>query len=159
MGRHEYDTPTVAFRSPRAVALLHPFQLPLVLGLVVLATVFTVWPAALSHVPISFETRGIVHHIWHYTMFAGALLATYGMVAISRRRLQIELAGLALVIGALAMNLVARISEWAIGPEDEAPNGLGLMLRIVVIVGLLVRAYTIAREPTVQVPTRLNEGR
>jgi hypothetical protein len=166
MTRHEYDIPivrgTFSIRSPRAVALLHPFQLPLVLGLAALAVVFTIWPAALNHTPISFETRGVIHHVWHYSLLAGAVIATVGMFVTHRRRLQIELSGLFLLTGAIVMNLVAVIAQASTIPPtgEEAPSGLGMALRAVVIAGLLVRTYTVVREPTVQIPSiRPNEGR
>ncbi len=162
--RHEYDIPVirgaVSFRSPRAVALLLPFQLPLVLTLAALSVVFTVAPETLDHTPISFETRGVVHHVWHYTLLAGSLLATVGMFVVHRRRLQIELSGLCLLTGALAMNLMVLIAEAMTTVADEAPTGLGMALRAAVIIGLLIRAYTVAREPTVQIPSTLtDEGR
>ncbi len=151
---------TFTVRSPRAVTLLHPFQLPLVLALAVLSVVFTVSPETLDHTPISFETRGVVHHIWHYTLLVGSLLATVGMFVAHRRRLQIELSGLFLLTGALAMNLVASIAEATTTVADGSPTGLGMALRAGVIIGLLIRAYTVAREPTVQMPnTQTNEGR
>ncbi len=163
MTRHEYDIPivrgTLSIRSPRAVALLHPFQLPLVLGLAAVSVVFTIWPEALNHTPISFEIRGVVHHVWHYSMLTGSLLATVGMFVTHRRRLQIELSGLALLTGALTMNLVALITEAATTAIGEIPGGLGMALRAVIIAGLLVRAYIIAREPTVEIPTLPIEGR
>lgn len=165
MTRHEHDIPVVrgsfSVRSPRAVALLHPFQLPLVFALAVLSVVFTVAPETLNHTPISFETRGVVHHIWHYyILLPGALLATVGMFVTHRRRLQVELSGLSLLAGALAMNLVAVIAEAVNTPAEEASSGLGMALRAAVVVGLLARAYTVAREPTVAIPGTLpNERR
>lgn len=165
MTRHEYEIPVVrgtfSIRSPRAVALLHPFQLPLVFALAVLSIVFTVAPETLEHSPVSFETRGVVHHVWHYSMLAGSLLAIVGMFVVHRRRLQIELSGLFLLIGALTLNLMALIAEASsVVPGDEAPSGLGMALRAGVITGLLIRAYIVAREPTVQIPSTLtNEGR
>lgn len=152
----------LSIRSPRAVAILHPFQLPLVLVLAVLSIAFTIAPETLNHTPISFETRGIIHHVWHYTLLGGALLALVGMFAAARRRLQIELSGLFLLAAALTMNLVGlfTVSAATATTGDEPPSGLGMALRVGVIVGLLVRAYTVAREPTVQIPgTQINEGR
>ncbi len=165
MNRHEYDIPiirsTVSIRSPRAVTLLQPVLVPTVLLLLVLSVVFTIWPEALNHTPISFETRGFVHHAWHYTLFAGSLLTTIGLFVNHRRRLQIELSGLCLLVGALTMNAVALIADSTNLTPDEAPfSGLGMALRVGLIVGLLIRAYTVAIEPTVQVPSiRPNEGR
>ncbi len=157
MNRHEYEIPVVkatfSLRSPRAVALLHPFQLPLVLILAGLSIVFTIWPEALNHNPISFENRGIIHHVWHYTLLTGALLSTAGLFMVHSRRLQLELVGLCLLTGALVMNLVAVIAEAeSVIISSETPSGLGMALRFGVITGLIIRLYIVAFEPTVEIP-------
>ncbi len=129
--------------------LLYPLQFPLVLALFLVSAVFTAWPEALEHSPISFETRGFVHHIWHYTLLVGAALVLVGMLWNNRRRLQVELSGLFLLIGAMGMNFLAVAT--ASGPE--APNGLTIAVRFGVIAGLVLRAWIIISEPVVEIGT------
>ncbi len=161
MTQHEYDIPiirgTFSIRSPRAVALLQPVLVPIILATLVVSIVFTIAPETLNHSPISFENRGIIHHIWHYALLAGSLLATAGLFVVHRRRLQIELSGLCLLIGVFTMNLVALISG-SFDPTEDPPSGFGMAIRAGIIVGFLIRAYTLVREPTVQIPgTKTNK--
>lgn len=147
----EHDVPllhtTFTLRNPRNVLLLQPFQLFLVLALATVAVVFTIWPEALDHSPVSFERRGLVHHVWHYSLLAGSVVTLAGMLSAGPRRLRIEFTGLCLLVGVLGVNLVACLAD-----ASEATNmipGLDVALRAAVISGLAVRAYIIAAEPTV----------
>jgi len=140
----------ITIRSPRDVIVLHPFQVPLVLCLFVLTVVFTGWPDALQHTPIGgFETQGPIHHIWHYALMFGSLLILVGMFWTSTRRLTVELAGVFILMGGLAMNLVAVVGLALDPGNNEEPSGLGMALRSGVILGLGVRAYIIIRDVTV----------
>ncbi len=138
-------------RSPRAVMVLMPFQLPIVLAIFAVSIVFTIWPDALQHTPISFETQGLIHHIWHYSLMLGSLLVLIGLFWTSPKRLTVELIGLFVLMGALVMNMIALVA-FAFSPADgEDPSGLGMAIRIGVIVGLGVRAYIVIREPIVNI--------
>lgn len=139
-----------SIRSPRSVALLNPYQLPIVTSLLVVSLVFTFWPEVLEHSPLSFETLGIVHHLWHYALLLGSALTLYGMLSVRRRRLKAELIGLITLIGCLAINVTAMVAD-ALGdaPNDASLTGLGLAVRVGILLGFLVRAYIVATEPTV----------
>ncbi len=181
----DHDIPvvhhTISIRSPRAVLLLNP-TLPIVLSLLFVSVVFTIWPEALDHSPISFERRGIVHHVWHYSLLAGSLLALVGMFATFRRRLQLELAGTFLLVGSLTINLIAMVNELEpaetflpVGaftinliamvdesghPVGDPPSGLGMAIRAGVILMLAIRTYILIAEPTIEISaTEINEGR
>lgn len=137
----------LSLRNPRDVLLLNPFQLPLVVGLLTAAVVFTFWPAALDHAPVSFERRGVVHHIWHYALLAGAATTLAGMLSAGTRRLRTELVGLCVLIGAMGINLLAVIADAV--AAGQAVSGFTVAVRASVIVGLLARAYIVTVEPTV----------
>lgn len=149
MTSRDHDVPllhgTFTIRSPRSVILLQPFQLSLALALAAVSVVFTIWPQVLDHSPVSFERRGIVHHVWHYMLLAGSLVTLGGMFSAGRRRLRVELVGLCLLVGALGVNLVAVIAD----PHASNVSGLGVALRSAAILGLSVRAFIVATEPTV----------
>lgn len=147
---------TISFNSPRSVLLLNPV-VPLVVSVFLIAVVFTIWPEALEHAPISFERRGVIHHIWHYSLLGGSILALYGMFSANLRRLQFEFVGLLMLTTALAMNLVAQVATLidegsAAGGEAAGVTGLGLALRAGVIVTLALRTAVLYFEPIVQVP-------
>lgn len=140
----------------RGVVLLRPMQFPLVVALLAVSVVFTIWPDALQHTPITFETQGLIHHIWHYSLLVGSVLCLVGMLWTNPRwQLPVELSGLCLLMGALMVNLIAlsslasSLSESPSGGDE--PSGLGLALRVGVILGLAIRAYIIVSEPNVTV--------
>ncbi len=125
--------------------LLRPFEFPLVVVLCALAVVFTVAPEALDHAPISFETRGVIHHIWHYGLMAGSLLTLAGLLS---GRDKIEFAGLLVLIVVIAENLIAVVSDT--GPV----LGLTIAYRSALLTGLAIRAYTLIRRPVIEVRGR-----
>lgn len=136
----------------RTVLLLHPFELPLAICLVGVAMVFTIWPEALLHSAISFETRGIIHHIgFHYPLLFGALAVVIGLVKAPPRGLAIEFGGILLLLVALMLNLTALIAA-ELDPRHADPSGLGIALRAGVMLGFMVRAYIILRRATVVMP-------
>jgi len=147
-----------SIRSPWAVMILMPFQLPIALSIFAVSIVFTVWPDALQHSPISFETQGFVHHAWHYSLALGSMLLLAGMFLVSTRRLAIELSGIAVLIGALTMNLIALVAIVVSPGGDEEPSGLGLAIRVGIITGLAIRAHIIVTEPVVTVGQRPLSG-
>ncbi len=118
--------------------VLMPFQLPLMLAIFMVSVVFTIWPDALQHSPISFEKQGLVHHIWHYSLMLGALLVLIGLFWTSPRRLTVELVGLFALIGALMMNIIAIVALAIMPGTAEEPSGLGMALRVGIISGLAV---------------------
>lgn len=160
--RHDSREDLVVFgkliiRSPRRVALLQPFQFPIMLMLTVVATVMIFWPEVLEHAATSFETRGIIHHIWHYGLLFGSVTALVGMVSSSVHRLKIEVIGVLVVIGMLLMNFIA-LATGDDTPDGEGPmNGLGFAIRLGVLLGLATRAFIILREPTVTIPINEDE--
>lgn len=135
----------VTIRSPRSVLLLSPYQLPVVTCLFAVTVVFTFWPEALEHTPLSFEARGAIHHVWHYAALAASLLTLVGMFSAQRWRLKAELIGLIGLIGVVGVNLVAFVAASTV----ETPNGLDLAFRLGILLGFTVRAVTLVREPTV----------
>lgn len=153
-GGHDIPIRRAGFsiRSPWAVMVLAPFQLPIMLAVFLVSVVFTISPDTLQHTPISFETRGFIHHTWHYSLMLGSLLGVVGMFWTNPRRLQAELAGLFILMGALTMNLIALVA-FAVSPSSDAeePSGLGMAIRAGVILGLAVRAYIVVAQPVVTV--------
>ncbi len=143
-----------SIRSPFAVMVLAPCQLPLMLVLGALSIVFTIWPDVLQHSPISFETRGVLHHVWHYSLLAGSMLALVGMFSTRAYRLRVELSGLSILLGAMTMNLIALVaavsSAGRVGDVVET-SGLDLALRFGILVGLASRAFVIVTAPVVTV--------
>ncbi len=146
---------TPVFRPPIGVLLLHPFQLPAVVSLFVLSVTFTIWPELLDHAAVSFEVRGPVHHIWHYSLLGGAIVTLLGMFYVSRRYVQIELAGVCVLTGAVLLNLVAAISDLGAG----SVTGIGLALRIAFVLGMVIRAYILLVQPAVVLPVAVAPSR
>lgn len=141
---------SLTIRSPRSVLLMNPYQLPIVLCLFGVAVVFTFWPNLLEHSPVSFESRGLVHHAWHYALLASSSLTLVGMLSTRPWRLKAELIGLIGLVGAVGVNFVAMLAD-ALGnsPEESSLNGLTLAVRFALILGFTVRAFIVATEPTV----------
>lgn len=161
-GAHGDDIPIrragFSLRSPFAVLILLPFYLPLILSIFGVSVVFTIWPDALEHSPISFEAKGVLHHVWHYSLMLGSLLVLVGLFWASLRRLTAELAGLFVLMGGLTMNLLAVVALTLNPAGAEEPAGLGMALRAGVIISLAVRAYIIVFEPTVSIKPTNGEG-
>lgn len=139
-----------AWRRFWAALILQPFQLPLVVALGAIAVVFTIWPEALDHAPIAFEKRGVVHHVWHYSLLAGSFVALYGMFSEAERRLRIEFAGLLTLLVVVALNTIALVADTLAQPPG-VESGLGLALRFAVLAGFGVRLYTVIKQPTIHV--------
>lgn len=142
---------TITLRNPRRVLLLNPFQTPLVVCLLAVSVVFTFWPEVLEHAPVGFEERGFVHHVWHYCLLLGAATTLVGMLVASRMRLKIELIGLILLSGTMAINLAAVVNEMVVAHMTTA-GGLGLAMRAAILAGLAMRIIIITRHPTVPLP-------
>jgi len=156
--RHSDDIPVIegriTVRNPIRVLLLNPMLFPVMLSLFAVSVVFTVWPTALAHNAVAFETSGVIHHVWHYTLLGGSLLSLFGMLAATKWRLKAELFGLILLTAALAINLVAVISANLDGPAPDPTSGLGFALRVGVLFGMLLRIYVVVAEPTIGVPVK-----
>ncbi len=138
--------------NPRIrAALLRQSPLPILVTLLAVSIVFTLSPEALSHSPVSFETRGIIHHVWHYTLLGGTLLGLIGAVIVDRRSM--ELVGLILVEAALALNLIAIVTfEIAgVGPGDAA-SGLGIAMRVGVMAQIATSIWILTTEPLLELP-------
>ncbi len=136
-------------KSLRRVLLLHPFELPLAVCVLAIAVVFTVFPDVLEHSPISFETRGALHHVWHYLLLLGGALTVTGLFAAGPRCLVIELAGLTLLLMCLLLNFTALIAGEIDGSNIEALSGLDAALRVAAMTAVAVRMWIIATRPTV----------
>ncbi len=139
--------------NPRVrAAILRQSPLPILVTLLAVSIVFTVQPEALVHSPVSFEARGIVHHVWHYTLFGGALLGLLGAVIVDRRSM--ELVGLILVECALALNLIALVVNEFVGiaSVDDPASGLGLALRVGVMAQIATSIWILTTEPLLDLP-------
>ncbi|MCA1571717.1 MAG: hypothetical protein LC798_15665 [Chloroflexi bacterium] len=131
--------------------LLHPYELPLAASAFIIAIVFTVLPDVLEHSPVGFETRGIIHHVWHYALLLGAALNLIGRFAKGAVALTLQGVGLALLLGCLLLNLSALVTAEIAGSAAEPLSGLSVALRVALIVGICVRLFIIAERPTVDV--------
>ncbi len=134
----------------RSVLLLGQSTLPILVCLVLVAVVFTISPKALDHAPVAFETRGVIHHVWHYTLLGGSLLALFGALTLHKRGLMVELVGLILVVAALALNLTALLAG------DEPVRGVGLALRAGAMLQLAVRIWILVVRPTAEIQVGRN---
>lgn len=141
----------------RTIALVWPAELCLVLSLLLTSVVFTVFPEALEHTPISFETRGIIHHAWHYLILASSASAAAGLMAMGNGGQKhalhwaprARLMGLIGIMVSLLLNLIAVVSDDLSGGPPA--GGLDLALRAAVVVFLGIRVYQIVRPPELQV--------
>lgn len=132
--------------------LVHPYELPLMVCVLAVAAVFTVFPAALEHTPVSFETRGLIHHLgFHYLLLCGAAFNLAGRVmhrpAVS---LWMQFAGLAMILTALALNLTALVAGELDGSGTEPLGGLDVATRVALMIGIGVRLYIIGTRATVE---------
>lgn len=144
--------------SPRArLVLLGQSTLPILAALFVIAVTFTITPATLDHSPVAFETRGLVHHGFHYGLLAGALLGLAGALTTNKRGNWLELVGLILVTAAIVMNLTALIAD-STHPDGEALSGVGLALRVGAIVQLGVRIWILVTRPTAEINVARERG-
>lgn len=144
---------TVSTEQPsrKQAVLLNPYQFPIVVTLAIVSIVFTIWPEALEHSPIAFEERGVVHHIWHYSLMAATLICLYGMMSRKPWKLFAEMIGLSLIAAVLALNFVAQVAAgWG---DFGQVNGLQLAVRSGLISGFLIRIGIIIFEPTIELPT------
>lgn len=144
-----------SIRSPRSVLLLNPFELTIAFLMLILTVVFTVWPELLEHSPIGFEKRGFWHHTWHYGLLFGSFMTVWGLLSGGINRLKIELIGVCLLLGGIAINLIAFLTnafEASTLAESEV-SGYDLALRLGLLFGFGVRFYTLIKEPLVQVET------
>ena len=116
--------------------LAHGFEFALALSMTVVALVFTACPEALSHAPVGFEARGVVHHGWHYSLLVGAFLTLVGLATQNARA---EMMGLILLAGAISINLIALLTEG--GNRSE---GIAIAFRSAALLGVLIRLYLIA---------------
>ncbi len=114
---------------------------PLAACLVLVSFIFTVSPQALDHSPVAFETRGLWHHVWHYALLAGAILALVGSLSRHPRALTAELAGLILVEAAVALNTTA------LSTADQAIPGVGIALRVAVMIQVGLRIWILIARP------------
>ena len=136
-------------KTLRRVILLHPFELPLAVSVLAIAIVFTAFPDVLEHSPINFESRGIIHHIWHYSLLAGGALTVTGLFAVGPRCLVLELAGLTLLLMCLLLNFTALIAGEIAGASTATFSGLDAALRVAAMTAIAVRMWIIATRPTV----------
>ncbi len=140
--------------NPRVrLVVLGQSTLPILVCLVVVAVVFTVAPATLDHAPVAFETRGAMHHVWHYGLLAGSLLALFGALSTHQRGLMLELVGLIVVVAALALNLTALVFASA---DGEPVGGIDLALRVGAMLQLGVRIWILVVRPHAEIQVARN---
>ncbi len=130
----------------RTVLLLHPIELPIVACLLLVAVIFGIAPDTLEHTAVSFEQRGIIHHVWHWVLLlGGAVLTLVGLLTQSRIAFRLEFAGLVALIIAFAVNLIAVMTS------GDQISGLALATRSGMLLGLGVRAWIVLTQPTIVV--------
>ena len=107
---------------------------------VILGTLYTIFPELLEHTPVSFETRGPIHHLWHYLL----LLGGFGLViGIWIRHLQTENWALWICGGVVMLNFVALIAEDIANNSTVELSGMDAAARIVVLLTVVLRLYAI----------------
>lgn len=151
---------SIALKSPRTVIAMNPGTVCISASILLVAIVFTLWPDALEHSPIMFETRGAIHHVWHYALMLGAVLTLVGEFWASRRALVVELIGVSILTSAVAMNLAAMVAA-ALAAEQHvghfeggsmgAPSGFGMALRAGVVAMFIIRSWVLVYQPQVRV--------
>jgi hypothetical protein len=151
---------TLTLKNPRTVIAMNPGTVCITGGILLVSIVFTLWPDLLEHSPIMFETRGLIHHAWHYALMLGATLTLIGEFWASRRALAVELLGVSMLTSAVAMNLAAMVTA-ALAAEQHighfeggstgAPSGFGMALRAGVVAMYLIRSWVLIYQPQVRV--------
>jgi hypothetical protein len=134
----------------RSLLLLFPAEITLAGSLTLLAVIFTVFPEALEHSPVSFETRGWIHHAWHYLLLLAASLTLVSHIRSDPWTARTRLLGLLGLVLALTLNLIAEISADLSNPALRA-GGLDIGLRVAAISFLIIRIRMIVNPPTVNV--------
>lgn len=125
----------------------NPFESAVAIALFVVCVIFTAFPEALEHAPVGFEDRGIAHHVFHYTLLLGSFLILVGLLLKRGLADELERAGLILTAGALTVNLIGFLGS----DQLEDLPGVGLALRVAVILGLILRAVALTRFPRITV--------
>ncbi len=121
----------------------------LILGFtfMVLGSLFTLSPELLSHSPVGFERRGVVHHIWHYVVLIGGLSIVIGVQTHDR---PFEVAGLIGCGAAVLLNLAASATAGdgasLTGGVNPSISGFGVALRVIVLAWIVLRVVEIFRE-------------
>ncbi len=136
---------TISIRSPKAV-LLDNITVLLLAVLLAVSVVFIIWSDALDHTPTGFESQGVAHHIWHYTMMGSSALALIGMFGTFRFSLPMELVGKIVLTGCLILNLLAVLTEANTHGGDQ-PDGVRVALQFGVILVFLLRVYILIFRP------------
>lgn len=145
----------LGFRSPIKAALLYPMETALIFWMLVVSILFTIWPESLEHAPVSFEERGVVHHVWHYSLLVGAVISVAGLVVQSRRRTLWEILGLVLLASAVALNLIAVIADGVTDGVAPSLGGWDVALRFGILTGLILRIYILTAQPVVEVDVQV----
>lgn len=128
--------------SRREYLFLHAPLFCLGVVFVTLGTVFTVFPQALEHSPVSFETRGPIHHIWHYAVLMGGLALTLGLWF---RHIRTEIAGLWACGLVVILNLIALVAEDIATPDRPPLSGIDAAARIAILSAIAARLYVLLR--------------
>ena len=121
---------------------------PLTLGVVftALGTLFTFSPELLEHSPVGFEARGVIHHIWHYTVLIGGMALVIGVWL---RDDLIEALGLAACGLAVLLNTlsISTADYDSIGTSfNTGASGIDIALRVIILVGVIVRLVQLKSE-------------
>ena len=107
---------------------------------VILGSLYTAFPNLLVHSPVSFETRGSIHHLWHYTILVGGFALTIG---VWQRHLMAEVVGLWACGLVILLNLVALFAEDVSTGSDTELSGMDAASRIVLLLTIGLRLYAI----------------
>jgi hypothetical protein len=156
---------TITMKNPRTVIAMNPGTVCITFAILIVAVVFTIWPDVLEHSPIAFETRGVIHHVWHYALMIGAAMTLIGEFGAFRKALVVEMVGVSLLTSAVAMNLAAMVvaamtleSQGHFEGGGGAPSGLGMALRAGVVAMYLIRTWVLVYQPIVRVQVTDPEG-
>lgn len=133
--------------------MIYPAEIVLGAILFCVAVTFTIFPAVLEHSPTGFETRGLIHHLWHYVLLSSSglvLVAHYYHGRFGAYAPRLRLLGLIGLMAALIVNLAAVIVADFQSPPIEA-GGIDIGLRVAAIIFLIVRVQAIVRPPRISI--------
>ncbi len=109
--------------------------------LVLLGSLYTIFPELLAHSPVSFENRGPVHHLWHYLLLTGGFALAGG---VWQRSLQLQVFGLWSSSLVILLNFVASAADAISAGSTVELSGMDMALRIMVLAILALRLYVVA---------------
>lgn len=133
---------------PRNLVAAHPAEFCIAWSLFAVSIVFWVTPDALEHTAVAFETRGILHHVWHGVLTAASALILMGLMWSYNKwivKFKVRLLGLLGLFATLLMNLTSAVFDSVTTSGDDMLGGIDFALRVAVITFLTIRIETVAR--------------